>query len=165
MNQPLANWDLRFLRIASEVQSWSKDPSTKCGCVLVKNRRIVSSGFNGLPSGLSDNPERYLDRDFKLATIIHAEKNALFNAAKNGATTEGSTLYVTLHPCCQCAAAVIQAGVSLVVCPNPESAPERWRANFRLANDLLYEAGVKVLYYEESQLWTHETAPSVGVTG
>lgn len=165
MNRHLANWDLRFLRIASEVQSWSKDPSTKCGCVLVKDRRIISTGYNGLASGLSDNLERYLDRDFKLATIIHAEKNALFNAAKNGTGTEGATLYVTWPPCSMCAAAIIQAGVSLVVCPNPESGPERWRANFKLANDLLYEAGVKVLYYEESQLWTHETAPSVGVAG
>ena len=161
----LDKWDYRFLRIAHEVKSWSKDPSTKCGCVLVRNRRIVSSGFNGLSSGLSDNLERYLDRDFKLAAIIHAEKNALLNAAKNGTGTEGATLYVTLHPCCQCAAAVIQAGVPLVVCPNPESGPERWRANFKMANDLLCEAGVKVLYYSEENLWSQSHASFVEQSG
>jgi dCMP deaminase len=164
-NPFLTHWDHRFLRIAHEVQSWSKDPSTKCGCVLVRERRIISTGYNGLPSSLSDKLDRYTDRDFKLSVIIHAEKNALFNAAKNGATTEGSTLYVTWPPCSQCASAVTQAGVSTVVCPDPNSGPERWVENFTLANDLLYEAGVKVLYYSESDLWTTNNAPSVEPTG
>lgn len=147
-NQHSTKWDHRFFNIAQEVQSWSKDPSTKCGCVLVKDRRILSTGYNGLPASLSDSLERYQDREFKLAAIIHAEKNALFNAAKNGTNTTGCTAYVTWPPCSQCASALIQAGVSKVVCPNPATGPERWIANFRLANDLLYEAGVKVLYHD-----------------
>ena len=151
-NPNLTEWDRRFLRIAYEVKSWSKDPSTKCGCVLVRDRRVVSSGFNGLPANLSDSLDRYQNREFKLATIIHAEKNAIFNAAKNGSLTEGTTAYVTWPPCSQCASALIQAGVSKVVCPDPKTGPERWVSNFLLANDLLYEAGVKVLYYSEADL-------------
>jgi len=161
----LSHWDRRFLRIAEEVQSWSKDPSTKCGCVLVKDRRILSTGYNGLPSNLSDSLTRYQDREFKLATIIHAEKNAIFNAAKNGSTTEGSTAYITWPPCSQCASALIQAGVSKVICPNPNLSPERWKANFLIANELLYEAGVTVIYFGESDKCQTETAPSVGLTG
>lgn len=161
----ITKWDRRFLRIAQEVQSWSKDPSTKCGCVLVKERRVLSTGYNGLPESLSDSLERYLDRDFKLATIIHAEKNAIFNAAKNGSQTEGATAYITWPPCSQCASALIQAGVSKVVCPNPNSGPERWVTNFLLANELLYESGVKVLYYSNSDLCQTETAPFVAPTG
>ena len=161
----LSHWDRRFLRIAEEVQSWSKDPSTKCGCVLVKDRRILSTGYNGLPSNLSDSLTRYQDREFKLATIIHAEKNAIFNAAKNGSTTEGSTAYITWPPCSQCASALIQAGVSKVICPNPNFSPERWKANFLIANELLYEAGVTVIYFGESDKCQTETAPSVGLTG
>ena len=155
-NPHLTKWDLRFLKIAHEVKSWSKDPSTKCGCVLVKDRRVIATGYNGFPANISDSLDRYANRDFKLAAVVHAEKNALFNAAKNGATTEGSTAYVTLHPCSQCAAALIQAGVSMVVCPNPHTAPERWRENFLLANDLLHEAGLTVIYYQEEDLWTPE---------
>ena len=158
-------WDYRFVGIAHEVQSWSKDPSTKCGCVLVKDRRILSTGYNGLPANLSDSLSRYQDREFKLATIIHAEKNAIFNAAKNGSTTEGSTAYVTWPPCTQCASALIQAGIAKVVCPNPNTAPERWRANFLLANELLYEAGVTVLYFGDSDKCLTETAPSAVQTG
>ena len=165
VNQFLCKWDRRFLRIAEEVQSWSKDPSTKCGCVLVKNRRILSTGYNGLPANLSDSLDRYQNREFKLATIIHAEKNAIFNAAKNGSTTEGSTAYVTWPPCSQCASALIQAGITKVVCPNPKSAPDRWRTNFLIANELLYEAGVTVIYFGESDKCQTETALFVEPTG
>ena len=164
-SSPLDKWDRRFMRIADEVQSWSKDPSTKCGCVIVRDRRILSTGYNGLPANLSDSLTRYQDREYKLATIIHAEKNAIFNAAKNGSNTEGSTAYVTWPPCSQCASALIQAGIAKVVCPNPNTAPERWRANFQIANELLYEAGVFVLYFGESSPCQTETAPYVAHTG
>ena len=164
-SSPLDKWDYRFMRIADEVQSWSKDPSTKCGCVIVRDRRILSTGYNGLPANLSDSLTRYQDREYKLATIIHAEKNAIFNAAKNGSNTEGSTAYVTWPPCSQCASALIQAGVAKVVCPNPNTAPERWRANFQIANELLYEAGVTVLYFGDSSPCQTETAPYVAHTG
>jgi dCMP deaminase len=165
LNPHLDKWDHRFIRIANEVQSWSKDPSTKCGCVLVKDRRILSTGYNGLPANLSDSLTRYQDREYKLATIIHAEKNAIFNAAKNGSTTEGSTAYVTWPPCSQCSSALIQAGVSKVVCPDPNTAPERWKTNFKIANELLYEAGVTVLYFADSLQCPTETAPYVAHTG
>jgi dCMP deaminase len=164
-NPHLDKWDYRFIRIANEVQSWSKDPSTKCGCVLVKDRRILSTGYNGLPANLSDSLTRYQDREYKLATIIHAEKNAIFNAAKNGSTTERSTAYITWPPCSQCASALIQAGVTKVVCPDPAKSPERWRANFEIANELLYEAGVFVLYFGESLPCPTEIAPYVAHTG
>jgi dCMP deaminase len=164
-NRFLSHWDRRFLRIAEEVRLWSKDPGTKVGCVLVSNRRILSTGYNGFPQTISDNLERYIDREYKLSVTIHAEANAILNAAKNGTKVEGSTLYVTFPPCSQCASAVIQAGVAQVVCPDPAFAPERWRSNFVAANNLFYEAGVKVLYYSDADLCLTETAPSVGHTG
>jgi len=164
-NPALTKWDLRFLKIAQEVQSWSKDPSVKCGCVLVKDRRVIATGYNGFPERVSDSLDRYANRDLKLATIIHAEKNALFNAAKNGSTTEDSTAYVTFHPCSQCAAALIQAGIVKVVCPDPHTAPERWKDNFLTSNDLLFEAGLTVIYYKEEDLWTTKPAPPAAPGG
>ena len=164
-NPNLTKWDLRFLRIAHEVRSWSKDPSTKCGCVLVKDRRVIATGYNGFPANISDSLDRYQNREFKLAAVVHAEKNALFNAAKNGSTTEGCTAYVTWPPCSQCASALIQAGVSKVICPSPKTAPERWRDNFILANNLLHEAGVTVMYYSEEDLWTTKSAPPAELDG
>ena len=155
-NPHLGKWDIRFLRIAEEVKHWSKDVGTTVGCVLVRDRRILATGFNGFPQNLSDSLARYHDREFKLAAVIHAEKNAIINAARNGAQLEGSTAYVTFPPCSQCAAALVQAGVKLVVCPNPLGAPDRWLRNFYVANDILCEAGVKVLYYSEPDLHADE---------
>lgn len=146
----LNKWDIRFLRLAYEIKAWSKDPGTTVGCVLVKDRRIIASGFNGFPANLSDDLDRYLDRDYKLAVTVHAEANAILNAAKNGARTEGATAYVTFPPCSQCAAALIQAGVSKVICPDPDLAPERWRTSFKMGNRMLHSAGVEIRYYSET---------------
>ncbi len=98
----LNKWDQRFLNVANEVADWSKDPGTCVGSVLVKDRRILATGYNGFPAGLDDSPERYANRELKLAYTVHAEVNALLNAAKNGAETKGSTLYVTFPPCVSC---------------------------------------------------------------
>ena len=157
----LDKWDVRFLQLAHLVKEWSKDPSTKCGCVLVRDRRILATGYNGLPAGLSDDLSLLNDREYKLNVIIHAEKNAIFNAAKNGASTEGAIAYVNFHPCSQCASALIQSGVVQVVCPSPLTAPERWRENFRLSGTLLFDAGVEVTYYSEEILWSQSHASSV----
>jgi dCMP deaminase len=147
------------LRIAEEIRSWSKDPGTKVGCVLVKDRRILATGYNGFPSTLSDSIELYKDREYKLAVTVHAEANAIMNAAKNGAKTESCTAYVTFPPCSQCAASLIQAGIEQVICPDPDKAPERWRASFKLANDMLNSSGVKLLYYSEGDLCQSKIAP------
>jgi dCMP deaminase len=165
MNPHLNHWDKRFIRIAEEVRIWSKDPGTKVGCVIVKDRRILATGYNGFPAGILDNPGRYLDREFKLQTVVHAEANAILNAAKNGCSTEKTTLYVSFPPCTQCASAVIQAGVTKVICPNPILAPERWIKSFLAASTLFCEAGIAVLYYDGSDLWSADSAKSVGQIG
>ena len=144
----LSTWDQRFLNIAEEIASWSKDVGTRVGSVLVMDRRIVATGYNGFPAGILDNPERYENRELKLAYTVHAEVNALLNAAKNGAQTKGSTLYVTFSPCIHCSTAIIQAGVKKVVCPTIESAPERWRASFKLGQDILNEAEILIQTFD-----------------
>jgi dCMP deaminase len=143
----LTKWDKRFVRIATEVASWSKDPGTKVGAVLVLDRRIIATGYNGFPQNIGDTIERYSNRELKLAFTVHAEVNTILNAAQNGAKTKGSTLYVTFSPCVNCATSVIQAGVKRVVCPNLIEAPDRWRESFQMGQDLLREAGVKVVTF------------------
>ena len=148
--QPLEKWDQRFVRIALEVASWSKDPGTKVGAVLVSDRRILATGYNGFPTQISDSLERYNDREVKLSLTVHAEVNAILNAAKNGASTDSSTLYVTFPPCVSCATAVIQAGITRVICPDLSSAPERWIQSFTEGQNLLKEAGLLVSTYMPS---------------
>lgn len=162
---PLDKWDCRFMGIAREVGSWSHDPGTKVGCVLVLEKRILSVGFNGFPQNLSDSLELYKDREYKLAVTVHAEANAILNAAKNGAKTQFCTAYVTFPPCSQCAAALIQAGVAKVVCPDPANAPERWKVSFKLANEMLFQAGLTVLYFGDSSPCSTKPVQSVAHTG
>lgn len=147
----LDKWDERFLRVAREVSEWSKDPGTRVGAVLVRDRRIIATGYNGFPEGIADTEERYRDRESKLSLTVHAEVNALLNAAKNGAQTKGSTLYVTFPPCVNCSTCIIQAGVAKVVCPDLLSAPDRWMENFLKGQSTLCEAGVLRTYYFNNQ--------------
>ena len=146
----LNHWDKRFIDVANMVATWSKDPGTKVGAVLVSERRIIATGYNGFPQGIEDYESRYNDRETKLALTVHAEVNAILNAAKNGAKTEHTTLYVTFPPCVSCTTAVIQAGVTRVVRPHLSTAPERWVDSFSKGGKLMIEAGILVHpYYPE----------------
>ena len=135
-------WDVRFLRLAHEVASWSKDPSTKVGCVLVKDKKVVSLGYNGLPAGVEDSLERLSNREIKYEITVHAEVNAVTTAALHGVSTNGATAYVTFHPCSRCAAVLINAGISTVVVSAHTVDADRWLDSFRLAASLLNEAGI-----------------------
>jgi dCMP deaminase len=135
----LSEWDLRFLRLAKEISTWSKDPSTQVGAVLVDNRkRIVSTGYNGLPQGVEDDAKRYLDKDVKLRSVLHAEENAVLFA---GGLTQNCTISVyPFQPCAHCASMLIQAGVSRVV--SVAKRTNTWSESFSLARELFGEAKV-----------------------
>lgn len=135
-------WDIRFLQLAHEVAKWSKDPSTKVGCILVKGKKVISMGYNGFPAGISDDLNRLEDRSIKYEVTVHAEVNAVTNAALHGVSTKGATAYVTFHPCSRCAAVLINAGISTVVVSAHTINCDRWLDSFRLASSLLNEAGI-----------------------
>lgn len=115
MNKRQLKWDLRYLMMARLVGSWSKDPSTKVGAVLVRpNNSVAATGFNGFPPGHDDSPELYANREYKYQHVIHAEENAINFF---GQTAEGFTLY-TSFPCCpNCVEKAGKAGVKRIVCP------------------------------------------------
>jgi len=139
-------WHRRFISLADHVAQWSKDPSTKCGSVIVDNKqRIISLGYNGLARGVKDLPERLLTRELKYELTIHAEENALLFA--NGKNLEGCTLYVTPLPTCvRCASKVIQSGISTVVAPVlPKHLVERWGDSVELSKEIFKEANVRFI--------------------
>lgn len=135
-------WHQRFMRLAREVATWSKDPSTQVGCVLVREKKVLSTGYNGFPKNISDDLNRLIDREQKYEITVHAEVNAVTSAALHGVSTEGSIAYVTFNPCSRCAAVLINAGVTSVFSDGGAPIPERWLKNFILASKLLAEAGV-----------------------
>jgi dCMP deaminase len=138
-------WDRRFLEMAALVGSWSKDPSTKVGAVIVRpDRTVLSVGFNGFPRALTDLPSFYADRDIKLSRVIHAEMNAIMTA---GESVRGCTLYLSeFLPCDRCAAHMIQAGITRIVALEPtEAQEERWGDSMFAARVMFREAQVQVL--------------------
>ena len=146
IHEPVSEkWDSRFLELAKHISEWSKDPSTKVGCVVVgEDREIRSTGFNGFPRGIEDDPTRLGDRDQKYPLICHAEENAIMHAARIGVSLKGNTAYVTWPPCSRCSRSLIQAGVKEVVYPSDVDVPERWKEDFEISTGMLNEAGIRV---------------------
>jgi dCMP deaminase len=136
----MSKWDTRFIDLAKLVASWSKDPSTQVGAVIVdKDKRIVSTGFNGFPQGVDDEST---EREIKLLRTIHAEENALLFARRD---VTGMTVYVTRPPCARCAAKLIQSGVSRVVYPLPPiDFIERWGNEMREAQAMFSQVGTVI---------------------
>lgn len=141
----MANWNERFLNLATHISNWSKDPSTKVGCVVVgPDNEIRSTGFNGLPRGIEDNEERLNNREIKYPMICHAEENAIMHAARIGISLKGCTAYVTWPPCTRCARSLIQAGILTVIYPKNAEIPERWASDFELSMSMFKESGIKL---------------------
>jgi dCMP deaminase len=137
----MSKWDDRMSNLANLVSTWSKDPSTGVGAVIVDAKnRVVSLGFNGFPMGVVDSDEMLFERDEKLRRTIHAEENALLFSSRS---VEGCTMYVTHLPCARCAAKIIQSGIARVVAQIPdEMFCGRWEADMRSASAMFAEAGV-----------------------
>lgn len=133
-------WDIRFLKLAKEVSSWSKDPSTKVGAVIVRpNGSVCSVGFNGFAQRVKDTPERYADRELKYKLIVHGEINAREFANES---IKGYTLYTyPFMPCERCAGPMIQAGIAKVV--SLENDNPRW--DFTYSKLQFEESGVELL--------------------
>lgn len=142
----LNKWDNRYLALAREVSTWSKDPSTRVGAVTVGNKKeVLSQGFNGFPRGISDTPERYQDRKTKYKFVVHAEMNAIYNATYSGASLDGATLYVYGLPICsECAKGIIQVGIKKVVIEKSKEL-EKWNDSVQLSQQMFAEAGVELL--------------------
>jgi len=146
-------WDKRFMRIAREVSSWSKDPSTKVGAVIVnQDRNIISTGYNGFPRGIEDSIDRLEDREEKYPRIVHGEMNALLNALYNGVSVKGATIYVWGLPVCsECTKSIIQAGISRVVITDIKDT--KWKESWeKHSQSMLSEACVWIDTIEENSL-------------
>ena len=136
-------WDTRYIGIAKEVSTWSKDPSSQIGAVAVGRKgEILSTGYNGFPRHIYDEESRYENREFKYAHVVHAEENCIFNACRSGISLLDSTMYVYGLPCCSnCAKGIIQVGIRRVIMKG-DPFNERWRASVELTIAMFAEARV-----------------------
>jgi dCMP deaminase len=138
-----SKWDLRYLQLAKEVSSWSKDPSTQIGAIAVGTKgQVLSQGYNGFPRGIEDRVAYYEDRETKYKYVVHAEMNVIYNATYNGVSLDGSTLYVTGLPVCSdCAKGIIQVGIRRVVMIE-QNVPQKWIESWKTTASMFEQANI-----------------------
>jgi dCMP deaminase len=129
---------------------YSDDPRTQTGAVLVLDDVVIGTGVNSLPIGVEITPAR-LERPKKYQYMEHAERNAIFHAIRSGFCTNGATLYCPWFACCDCARAIIQAGVRKVVGHKQifdKAGVGPWTESISAGNDMFAEAGVETELYD-----------------
>jgi dCMP deaminase len=135
-------WIQRYLDLADHIAQWSHD-KTKIGAVAVKTKRVLATGFNGFPERVSDDPKRYMDREFKLKHVVHAEANCIYNSARAGVSLQGAYLFVTGLPVCsECAKAIISSGISRVYMRYKPRPMGEWAESFETTKNMFHETGV-----------------------
>jgi dCMP deaminase len=136
-------WKQRYLRLAREVSTWSKDPSSQIGAVAIGHGgRVLSMGYNGFPMGIKDTDDRLADRPTKYKYVVHAEMNVIYNAGLNGVQLQDAHLFVWGLPVCsECAKGMIQSGIAHIVMHEQEI-PEKWLESWEFSKSLFDEAGI-----------------------
>lgn len=147
-------WADRYLALAKEVSTWSKDPSTKVGCVVVGDKgQVLTQGYNGFPRGIIDRSSRFKTKEAKYKYTVHAEMNAIYNATFNGVSLDKSTLYCYGLPvCAECAKGVIQVGIRKVVVLKPSNSNKKWEESCKEAMKMFEEVGIPCMIYEEKDV-------------
>ena len=144
------SWIKRYINLAKEVSTWSKDPSRKIGAVAVSSKgQVLATGYNGFPRGMFDTAERYNNRELKYKYIVHAEMNCIYNATYNGVSLDGASLYVWgLPPCSECAKGIIQVGIKNVYWSCEEEVPPKWIESLQLTKEMFYEPVIGLHFIE-----------------
>lgn len=152
------DWDQLYMTMCYLIGMRSRDPSTHVGSVIVDaDNVLVSTGYNSLPRGI--DPDMYNKRlsrqdGEKYYWIEHAERNAIYNAARRGTVLRGCKLYVPWTPCTDCARAIIQSGISEVIVHKngqefyDKNTDGKWRKSEQRVRDMFVEAGVLMQYIE-----------------
>ena len=145
------NWTDYFLNIAEQVKLKSKDESTQIGAVVVGlDNEVLSTGYNSFPRGLDDTKQERQERPEKYFWFEHAERNAIYNAARIGVSLKNSTIYLTSGiPCMDCARGIVNSGIKTVYCTEvcTTKNKEKWEESQKKSLQLLLECGVVVNYY------------------
>ncbi len=146
----MCKWNNRYVSLAQNISTWSKDPSKQIGAIAISDSsKVLATGYNGFPKGISDTPERLSDRPTKYKYMVHAEMNLIYNATYNGVSLDGSTVYVYGLPVCsECAKGLIQVGVKKVIMKIDTEIPEKWKESFEFTTQLFKEANIEWELYD-----------------
>lgn len=145
------------MALAKQISSWSKDTSRGVGCVIIgDHREVLSTGYNGFPRGVNDEILTRHQRPEKYKWTEHAERNAIYNAARIGMGLDDSRMYSTCFPCSDCARAIVQSGIRFLVTYAPNFQDPTYGEDFVFANQLLTEGNVSVKYLQETNASTKQ---------
>jgi dCMP deaminase len=145
-------WDKRFMDLTETIAKWSScfKENRSVGAIIVKNKRILTTGYNGAPAGIKSCKEKGeclrqklgipSGKQHELCFAIHAEQNAIIQAAKLGVSIEGATLYCTHQPCVICSKMIVNAGIVRVVYAKPY--PDDF------SHEIFEEAGIDLVHYK-----------------
>jgi dCMP deaminase len=139
-----------YLSIAFLVAQQSEDPMTKIGAIIVgEDKEIRSTGYNGLPRGCNHDEDR-LERPQKYLWIEHAERNAIYNAARMGISIKDCIMFTNAIPCPDCTRAIIQSGIKVVAVHSKyvNATLEKWKDTIKISTDMLNEAGIALFRYD-----------------
>ena len=147
---PIPSWDELFMRMVYLISTKSRDPRTKIGAIIVKDKRVISMGYNGFPGGVDDLQERYNNREQKYKFVVHAEDNTILTASRFGICTVGTTLYTNGIPCCECSKSIIQGGVKEIVIHKqwPDMKHSGWIESIAVSKTMLSEVGINIRIFD-----------------
>lgn len=146
---------IKYYELAKyQADLFSKDPSKKVGTIILApdSLQILSVGYNGMPRKINENIIERWERPLKYKFTEHAERNAIYNACRHGTPLEGSTAIITMYPCCDCARALIQSGINIIVTEVPNYEDDRWGEDFKISNEMFNEAGLKQILLNKNEI-------------
>lgn len=146
-------WVEYFRELAHTVKKKSKDVNTQIGAIIVgKDKEIVSTGYNSFPRGINDTILSRQERPEKYFWFEHGERNAIYNAARIGVSTKGTTMYLSCGiPCADCARGIINAGIVRIFCERSEGAKGiKWAESAERSWEMFDEAGVEICFYDDN---------------
>jgi dCMP deaminase len=131
----------------SEINEESDDGNTQVSAIITDSENlIISYGTNRLPDGLDYKSDRCV-KPLKYKWLMHAERSAIYMAAREGKSTNGCKMYVNYFPCVDCSRGIIQSGIKTLIAPKPDISHHKWGESWSIAIDMLEESGITIVYY------------------
>lgn len=144
-------WVKRYFETTDLIASWSKDPRTKIGAIVVApDGHIVAQGYNGFPRGIEDSEARLNDRPTKHKLVVHAEANTLLSSLYNGVPVKDYTMYINSLCCSECAKIIIQSGIKKVYMIKRDDA--FWDESHNLSLDMFKECGIEYKVFTRKEI-------------
>lgn len=145
----------KYLKLANvQAELFSKDPNTKVAAIILSQDHhiVLATGYNGIPRHMNDAITERWERPLKYKYVVHAECNAVCNAARSGMSVNNGIVVVTMFPCLDCAKMLIQSGIKTIIAPHPNFLCPRWGESFMFSTKILKEAQVEMLLFNDFEL-------------